>query len=267
LPPGEEVALWWLGQSGFAIKFGRYTILIDVYLSDYLSRKYRGTETPHERLMPPPVEVGELRSVDLILCSHGHSDHMDPESCPILMANNPEARLVYPAAERDRLMELELPRERCLGVDAGDVLCPAPGVRIDIIPSAHEVLKTNERAQHYFLGFIMTLGDCTIYHSGDCVLYDGLAEKLAAHRVEIALLPINGRGKGVPGNMDARESVSLCEAANIKTLIPHHYGMFAFNTAEPEELNGIVAGKDIMCIIPQVGEKIVVRRSDTKGGE
>ena len=41
--------IWWLGQSGFLIKWGEKFILLDPYLSDSLTKKYSDTDKPHEK--------------------------------------------------------------------------------------------------------------------------------------------------------------------------------------------------------------------------
>ncbi len=63
--PADAVGLAWLGQAGFVVRAGGQRLLIDPYLSDHLGRKYAGKEFPHIRLMPPPVDAGALRDLDL----------------------------------------------------------------------------------------------------------------------------------------------------------------------------------------------------------
>ena len=46
----DDFHLWWLGQSGFLIKWGNQFILLDPYLSDSLTAKYSQTEKPHVRI-------------------------------------------------------------------------------------------------------------------------------------------------------------------------------------------------------------------------
>ena len=58
---------------------------------------------------------------------------------------------------------------------------------------------------------------------------------------DIALLPVNGRDQyrrshNVPGNFHFEEALQLCLDCDIPYLIPHHYGMFDFNTIDPLEL-------------------------------
>jgi len=50
-------------------------------------------------------------------------------------------------------------------------------------------------------------------------------------------LPINGNdpSRGVAGNLDTREAAELGKAIGAGTVIPCHYDMFTFNTADPKD--------------------------------
>ena len=255
---GDGIRLWWLGQAGFALLHGDTLILIDPYLSDHLARKYAGTDKPHDRLMPSPVSAGDATGLDLVLCTHKHSDHMDPQSLPVLAANNPECRFVIPKAEEQHTRSLGIDSSRLLPMDAGETIS-VDGVSVSALASAHEDFSTDADGRHRFLGYILRLGDVAIYHSGDCVVYPGLADLLADAAVDLALLPVNGRDArrqrlGTPGNMRIDEAIGLCESAAIPILIPHHFGMFAFNTIDRIDIEkGIPAhARTVQCRIPSV---------------
>jgi L-ascorbate metabolism protein UlaG (beta-lactamase superfamily) len=55
--------------------------------------------------------------------------------------------------------------------------------------------------------------------------------------VDIALLPINGNKpeRKVVGNLDCKEAAVLSKAINAKVVIPCHYDLFTFNTADVNE--------------------------------
>ena len=239
--PPATIAFVWLGQAGFAIRFANHLVLIDPYLSDSLAEKYRGKEFPHLRMTPSPIDPAALRGVDAVLCTHRHSDHMDPGTLPVIARNNPACRFVVPRAERESAERIGIPAEQTLTIDAGETVSPIACIQVSAIPSAHENLKTNERGEHHFLGYILRLGGVAIYHSGDCLCYDGLADRLRQEAIDLALLPVNGRDefrsqRGVPGNMTFTEACNLCADAGIPRLVPHHFGMFAFNTIDSLEL-------------------------------
>lgn len=258
-PEGAETVLWWLGQAGFAVWHRGTTLLIDPYLSDSLAEKYRGRLFPHTRMHPPPVDPARLTGVGVVLHTHGHTDHMDPWTIrDVLRGNSP--LFVAPRAERELALERGIPPERLLAVNAGERVTPYPEVAVHAVPAAHEQLETDENGDHRFLGYVIRIGGITLYHSGDCVPYPGQAELLAEHAVDIALLPVNGRDahrlkNGVPGNFTVLEAARLCREAGIATLVPHHIGLFDFNTVDPrwaaEQLEA--HAPDLHWLLPELG--------------
>src|ERR1019366_4802035 len=80
-------------------------------------------------------------------------------------------------------------------------------------------------------------GKWEIYHSGDTVLHPALVESLKPFRIDVALLPINGRnqGRAVAGNLNAQEAAWLGREIGAHTVIPCHYDMFTFNTAPVQD--------------------------------
>jgi L-ascorbate metabolism protein UlaG (beta-lactamase superfamily) len=220
-----------LGQSGFLFKSRTGLIAVDLYLSEHLTRKYEGTERPHVRMTRAPLRGGDLRGVDLVLASHKHSDHLDPGTMPDLMAASPGAMLIVPEALVEHVRSLGLPADRIAGIDAGGAIEWA-GFRVRAIPSAHEGLDTDAAGHHLYLGFVIEAAGRRLYHSGDGLAYDGLADRLGDGPFDVLFLPINGRdpSRGVPGNMSAAEAVDLAARVRPRFVVPHHYDMFTFNT-------------------------------------
>jgi L-ascorbate metabolism protein UlaG (beta-lactamase superfamily) len=91
----------------------------------------------------------------------------------------------------------------------------------------------------------VTVGPFTLYHSGDCVPYEGLAASLLPFGIQICLLPVNGRDAkrtslGIIGNFTLEESVELTKAVGSEYLLGHHFGLFDFNTVDPRECERII---------------------------
>ncbi len=110
--------LWWLGQAGFAFRAGGFCGMIDPYLSDALGAKYAGTEKPHARMMPSPIAPEAARSLGVVLCSHAHSDHMDPGSLGAIARNNPGCLFVVPEPEVETALARGVPPERIRAAQA-----------------------------------------------------------------------------------------------------------------------------------------------------
>ena len=233
----DHLHLWWLGQSGFLIQWQGHHLLIDPYLSDSLTKKYAGTNKPHVRMTERVIAPEQLDFVDVVTSSHNHTDHLDGETLIPLWKANPNLTAVVPRANISFAAErLQVPSERLTPIRADSEAVRIGPLILHAIPSAHETLELDENGDHRFIGLIIEIGNWTIYHSGDCVPYDGLVDRLRNWKIDLALLPINGRdpSRGVPGNFSAGEAAALAKEINAGLVIPCHYEMFEFNTVSPE---------------------------------
>ena len=192
-------------------------------------------------MMPAPIAPDQVAGVDWVFISHAHSDHMDPGTLAAVASGN-DCQFVVPAHDVSLAKErIGVTEARLVAVDAGDRLELTPDACVSVIPAAHESLQLDEQGRQRFLGFIFQLGGMTMFHPGDCVPYPGLGDTLAATGVDLALMPVNGRdayraGNGIPGNFTAAEALDLCVQLEIPFIIPHHFGMFDFNTVGVEDL-------------------------------
>jgi L-ascorbate metabolism protein UlaG (beta-lactamase superfamily) len=229
--------LWWLGQSGFLLQWQGVHVLLDPYLSDSLTKKYSQTDKPHVRMTELVVDPARLSFVDIVTSTHNHTDHLDRETlCPILIAN-PRVKLVIAEANRAFVADrLKIDPSVATGLDDGASIEIA-GIKFTGIASAHEALDCDEHGRATYLGYVLQFGGWTIYHSGDTVRYEGMADKLRPFKIDVALLPINGRApeRRVPGNLFGREAAQLACDAEANLVIPCHFEMFEFNTASPDE--------------------------------
>lgn len=230
---------WWLGQSGFLIQWQGKHLLFDPYLSDSLTKKYASTDKPHVRMTEQVIAPERLNFIQVATSSHNHTDHMDAETLMPLLSVNPNLKLILPEANRELVAaRLDLDASQALGLDAGSQKSVA-GFEFHGIPAAHETWNTNKFGQHHCLGYIVRFGPWTVYHSGDTVLYEGIEDWLQHWRIDLALLPINGRRpeRRVAGNLWGGEAAQLAKNIGARMAIPCHYEMFEFNTASPKEFS------------------------------
>ncbi len=194
-----KLHLWWLGQSGYLIQWQGHHLLVDPYLSDSLTKKYAGSDKPHVRMTERVIAPEQLDFIDVVTSSHNHTDHLDGETLIPLLKANP---------------------------------------KLTIIVSRANVNFAANRLQvaHKCISLIIQVGSWTIYHSGDAIPYDGLTERLKRWKIDIAILPINGRdpSRGVPGNFTGQEAAELGKEIGAGLVIPCHYEMFEFNTVSAQ---------------------------------
>jgi len=233
----EQFHLWWLGQSGFLLQWRARHLLLDPYLSDSLTKKYAATDKPHARMTQLVVAPERLDFIDAVTSSHNHTDHLDADTLLPLLRVNPRLAVIVPIANRVFAAErLGVAVERLTAIEEGQSLQVAE-FSFTAVPAAHETLDRDEHGQPRYVGYVVRFGRWAVYHSGDTVLYDGMAERLAAQRLDVMLLPINGRApeRRVAGNLNGSEAAELAHRAGARLVIPCHYEMFDFNTAPPDE--------------------------------
>jgi L-ascorbate metabolism protein UlaG (beta-lactamase superfamily) len=196
-------------------------------------------------MMPLPVAPDSIHYVDLVACTHAHTDHMDPGTLPTLLKQTPNALLLAPRAMKEQALIRSGGSEDHLAlIDAGEAYELGP-IKITATRAAHETLETDANGDHKFLGYVFDCGALRIWHSGDCIPFEGLEAEVSALNPDVALLPVNGRtpdlsNNGVPGNFTLTEAIALARTLQCTDMIAHHYGMFDFNTEEPENIDAAV---------------------------
>jgi L-ascorbate metabolism protein UlaG (beta-lactamase superfamily) len=224
--PENALGIWWLGQASFIVRGGGITIYVDPYLNP----------SP-KRLVPPPLQPEQVTNADLVVCTHDHSDHIDPTALPGIAAASPHAKILVPAVARDKLVGLRIPAQRIVVPSVDEPISFGP-LTVTAIPAAHEDLDYSPDCGYPYVGYVLKLNGVTLYHAGDCTMYEGLTERLKGHRPDVVLLPINGHDwkrmhGGIIGNMTYREAADLAAEVGADLAIPMHYGMFPHNTEPP----------------------------------
>lgn len=261
-PNANEFQLWWLGQSGFLLQWQGQRVLFDPYLSDSLTKKYANTPKPHVRISERVIDPALLKGINMVTSSHNHTDHLDAETLQPILEHNPQVYFIIPEANRNFVVDrlgcaLDFP----LGLNDGQSLKLDP-FTIHGVPAAHNELERDELGRCRFMGFVLEFGNWKIYHSGDTLWYEGMVELLKPFQVDLALLPINGNdpARGVAGNLNAQEAVDLGLAIQAKRVIPHHYDMFEFNTADPLDFAYLAKQQGLPYSILALGDRIIVKK-------
>lgn len=233
----EKFYTWWLGQSGFLLQWKGYRILIDPYLSDSLTKKYANTNKPHVRMSERVVDPQLLKEISIVTSSHNHTDHLDGETLMTVIGNNPGIQFLIPEANRQFVAE----RICCdpgfpIGLNAGGSVTIGD-FTFHGIPAKHNEIERDEKGNCRYMGYVIEFGETRIYHSGDTLWFEEMVDLLKPFHVDLALLPINGNDpeRGVAGNLNCKEAAQLAKAINAGCVIPCHYDMFQFNTADVNE--------------------------------
>jgi L-ascorbate 6-phosphate lactonase len=206
--------LWWLGHCGFAIRYASLTFYVDPCL---------GSQRP--RIAPSPIAPEEVNNADLILCTHEHESHMDPQTVPVVLENSPSAKVVLPkSAAEFAHASLGIPLHRMSTTDNGlriEFFKDNLYGRVYSVPAAHPDLQWTAIGGYPRLGYLIRFERITIYHAGDTLLYSDLAARLRPYNPTVAILPIAGP------NLTIHEGAQLAQEIGAEWLIPMHYGSLA----------------------------------------
>lgn len=229
--------LWWLGQSGYLLGWKNKRVLMDPYLSDSLTKKYATTHKPHTRMSERVLDPNLIKGISIVTSSHNHTDHLDAETLIPVLKNNPGIQFIIPEANREFVCErLQIPINFPAGLN-DDMNITIDDFTFYGIPAKHNEIERDEKGYCRFMGFVIEFGKWKIYHSGDTLWYDEMIGLLHSFDIDVALLPINGNdpSRGVAGNLNCKEAAALGKAIGAKVVIPCHYDLFSFNTANPDD--------------------------------
>ena len=193
----------WLGQAGLLFETDETTILVDPYFSDSAS----AIAVP--RKMPVSPAVWEIHP-DLLLCTHAHIDHYDPETIPHFVNADSELTVLSPVSVWEKI--------RAAGGKNNFVLV-SPGV----VWTHRDVTVTTVGAVHsdpHAVGFLISHNGKTYYVTGDTLFCPTLLRQIPSN-VDVVFLPINGKGN----NMNATDAAKFCDYLGAKLAVPIHFGM------------------------------------------
>ncbi len=208
--------IWWLGQSGFLVHIGGENLVIDPYLSNSLTEKHEGTETPHERITGIVAEPELLSFVDVVLTTSSQQHHLDPGTLPGILAG--DAALVCAAGSAATATE-RAGRAPDAALAVGED-AQFGGFWIETVPAHHADAPEG-------VGYVVRNGAYAFYTSGDSRRVQGMAEAVAPYGVDVAFLPISGK----EGNMNGADAARLAMEAGANIAIPCHFEMFRHDTA------------------------------------
>jgi L-ascorbate 6-phosphate lactonase len=209
----------WIGQSGFVLEHNRQRLVIDPYLSDSLAR-LQGLS----RLFPPPVSLAQLQP-DAVFITHDHLDHFDPETLTPIRDMYPACMLIGPQSVLNHAQMLGFSKSRLVGICPGQTI-QAAGYTLTATPAYH-----NDK---FAVGLLVEASGRLLYFSGDTLYTPALASQIREHMaksLEAAFVCINGK----LNNMNLSEAAEFMAELCPTMAIPMHYGLFAENTADPNE--------------------------------
>jgi L-ascorbate metabolism protein UlaG (beta-lactamase superfamily) len=229
------VTVKYLGHSTFLFTSARGTrVLIDPWL---------------EHNPACPAGDKSLPGLDLMLITHGHSDHMQDA---VALAGKFKPQVVC-----NFEISLWLGKQgvtRITGMNKGGTT-RFQDVSVTMVNAYHsssimdgdKVVYGGEPA-----GFVMEFGDnLRVYHAGDTCLFGDMKLIGELYQPHLVMLPI-----GDLFTMDPRQAAYACRLLSATKVIPMHYGTFPVLTGTPQELAQMTREQGVEVIALKPGESL-----------
>lgn len=225
----DEIHVVKLGHSTILLKLmGEYWLLDPVFGERASPFSFMGPKRFHQ----PPISLEELPSIDRILISHNHYDHLDKASVKVL-ANKTKAFYVPLGVEAD-LESWGISADKITTFNWWDDI-QTDQARIAFAPTQHFSGRGIGDGNKTLWGsWVITTPHSNLYFSGDSGYFDGfkiIGEKYGPF--DLTLIETGAYDKDWPAiHMTPEQSVQAHIDLKGRTMVPIHNGTFdlAFHT-------------------------------------
>jgi L-ascorbate metabolism protein UlaG (beta-lactamase superfamily) len=209
-----ELCITWIGHASFLVQTHNVNVLIDPIWSMWLK--------VIKRLKEPGFDIHHLPSIDFVLVTHAHFDHLDRRTLRAVAADQP---IVVPVGVGNLVHRLgfnivhELEEWQTV---------PLGPLEVSLTPAHHWGARFLADQHRGFGGFVIRAGDRAVFHCGDTAYFPGFKEIGDRFEIDVALLPIGAYDPPLARevHMNPEEAVQAFVELRAKTLVPMHYGTF-----------------------------------------
>jgi L-ascorbate metabolism protein UlaG (beta-lactamase superfamily) len=184
-----------------------------------------------KRVNDPGIAFDDLPSIDAVLVSHGHYDHLDVATL-LRLARFHHPRVITPLGN-DAIMRRHDPTIRAQAHDWGDRVELGAGVAVTLAPSRHWTARgLFDRNKALWAAFVIETPAGRIFHVADSGYGDGRHFRAARERhgpFRLAILPIGAyepRWFMRDQHMNPEESVRAFLDCGAELALAHHHGTF-----------------------------------------
>lgn len=220
----------YLGQAGLLLEKGDFRVMIDPYLSDSVVK----VNPNNYRRVPVEERFFQVRP-DVMIFTHNHLDHYDPETVKHFITADSQMLVLAPSSVWNEV--------RALGGRNNYVMFDRHTSWTQGGLCFHAVKA--EHSDPAAIGVIIEDGERKYYVTGDTLYNEEIFPDIPED-IYALFLPVNGVGN----NMNMEDAARFAARIHAEKTVPVHVGMFDELSAE-----------DFVCenkVIPQIWETVEV---------
>ena len=259
-PSGDH--LTWYGHSALRLETDGRTILIDPMLGEWVAPvPFLGHRFPYKDYNP----LAAFGTIDLIVYSHDHYDHLDYDT--LMKLRDRTKHYLCPLGLGAHLRAWGIPAERITELDWWENAALA-GCTFTATPARHfSGRSTGTRNQSLWAGFAIRTAHHNLFFGGDSGYgrhFPQIGERLGPF--DLTMLDAgqyHNRWKNV--HMQPEEALRANEDLGGRALLPVHWGSFALSDhAWSDPIERITAADDAGVVVsPLVGQRFAVEELET----
>ena len=254
--PTPGLRAFWIGHASVFVELDGVRMLFDPVFSDYASPFDFGPKRFH----PPPIALADLPTIDAVMITHDHYDHLDMRATQALAAKG--THFVVPLGIDAHLKKWGVPATQIHAMEWGQEHA-IKGVRIVSAPSRHYSGRgTGDKNATLWSAWTVLGSKHRFYVSGDTGYTDYFKQAGAQHGpFDIAFIKVGAYGPGQPWadiHMSAEDAVQAAVDLRAKRMFPEHWATFnlAFHDWDEPIKRTLTAAraKGVDVLTPRVGD-------------
>jgi len=212
----QDIQITWLGHSTFKIETAGKTILIDPWVNGNPAC---------------PDSHKKFNKIDLMLCTHGHQDHIG-DAVPLIREHQPTVFGIFELCQW--LAKKGAKNISPMNKGGGQKF---EGINVKMVHADHSCgIQEDDGSIIYggeAVGYVLEFPNgVKLYHAGDTNVFGDMAIIRELYAPDYAMLPI-----GDLFTMSQVEAAYACHLLRPKVVIPMHFGTFPPLTGRPKDLD------------------------------
>ena len=220
----------WIGQAGLLIEHNGYKIMVDPYLSDSVVK----VNPKNYRRVKVDESLFDIKP-DIMIFTHNHLDHYDPETVPRFITNETNITVLAPGSVWSEVRKIG--RSNNYVLFNRHTEWTECGLKFTSVKAEHSDPTP--------IGVIIDDGEKKYYITGDTLYNEDIFEDIP-NDIYALFLPVNGLGN----NMNMIDAARFAKRVGAEKVVPLHTGMF--DNLDPNDLE--VDNK----VIPEIYKEIMI---------